>query len=131
GDFSPVKTMRFCRESVINPVALFSPEWVTGSKRSINAVSGEFLRIEPANVLVTAFKKAEFGSSQDYIIRLKELSGSESQVKIMFQMPVFNATLCSLTEIPFDSSLSLPVNPVELKLSPFDTATVRLRFHKN
>lgn len=131
GNFSPAKTMRFFRESVIAPVASFSSEWVTGIIPTINPVSNDFLKIEPDNVLVTAFKKAEFGSSQDYILRLKETSGRESQVKIMFKVPVQNATLCSLTEIPMDSSLSLPVKPIELKLSPFEVATVRLRFQKD
>lgn len=128
GGFSRSGAARFCRESVISPVARYCREGTTGTGGSLPVVCGNFLEIEPENVLMTGFKKAEFGSKEDYIIRLKELEGIQTQVGIKFGAPVVKAALCSINEIPLDSDKYLPVQPISLKLTPFGVETLRIRF---
>jgi alpha-mannosidase len=128
GPFSSASTTRFCREAVISPVAIYCNERTTGIRGATSLTCDDFIQIEPDNVLVTAFKKAEFGSTQDFILRLKEVDGRESQVRIKFNLPVISATLCSLNEIQKDSAKVLPVQPITLQLPPSSVATLRLRF---
>jgi len=128
GPFSSATATQFCRESVISPIAFYSDERTTGLRGSLPLSSNDFIQIEPDNVVVTAFKKAEFGSTRDYILRVKEVEGLNSRVRLKFNRPVLSATLCSLNEIPKDSDKVLPVQPVIFRLDPFSVATLRLRF---
>jgi hypothetical protein len=129
GAFSGSSATRFCRETVVSPPALHSPPWITGKEqKSLPPSSESLFSIIPDNVLVTAFKKAEFLSAQDYILRLKEIEGKDTKATIKFSNPVKKATVCSLNEIPLDDNDVLPVGPVTVEIEPFSVATIRIQF---
>ena len=130
GGFSKAETTRFCREAVVSPLSGYSSVMTKGFKDLQPIRCDDFIRIEPDHVLVTAFKRAAFGSEQDYILRLKELEGRESQVKIMFKLPVVKAMLCSINEVPYDSEKALPVQPVTFRLKSLSVATLRIQFEE-
>lgn len=130
GEFSAAEATRFCRESVISPVGIYSDRKPVIRKPVLPSQSDDFLQIEPDNVIITALKKAEFGSAEDYILRLKEVDGVKSLVRLKFTIPVLGATLCSLNEIPEHSDEVLSLQPVSFWLKPFGVATLRVRFRQ-
>ncbi len=128
GDFSPSKSTRFCRESVLAPFARYSHEWVSGIKGSLPVTPCDFLKIEPDNILLTTFKKAEFGAPHDYILRFKELEGKQTEIKLAFGKLKFSATPCSINEIPHEREKYLVGESLNLEVKPHGVATLRVRF---
>ncbi len=131
GPFDPAHETRFLREAAVLPVGQYLRSGFGGHDGAAGFASEDFLRIEPGNVLVTAFKKAEFGDSEDCILRLKETAGLKSEARIHFALPVIAATRCSITELPDTDAPALSVDPIRLTLDPWSAATVRIRFAAN
>jgi len=128
GPFSPARETRFLREAVVPPVALVPTPRRRPRTDSSSLSPEDFIRIEPDNVLVTGFKKAEFGDPEDYILRLKETSGAKADVRVEFTSPVEKAVSCSINEIPKEGGAALPTEPIRLTLAPGGVASLRLRF---
>ncbi|ADP77346.1 glycoside hydrolase family 38 [Methanothermus fervidus DSM 2088] len=88
-----------------------------------------FLKIEPDNVILTAFKKSERDDS--VIIRFYEAAGIESDVKIkLFKKPknVETVDILERKTNEFNKNLKVENNKIYLKIKPFEIITLKLKF---
>jgi hypothetical protein len=128
GKFVPSTATRFCREAVVAPLALYD-----GGKRNLNEreapiMSKNFISVEPVNVLVTTFKKAEFGDRDAYILRFKEVDGRGVDAVITIDAAFESAIECGLNELALADKSELAINPLKVKLNAHDVATIRIKF---
>jgi len=86
-----------------------------------------FAAVEPANVIVTALKKAE--DSDDLIFRFYEFEGKATDVKLHLPEAAANAFETNLME-KNEKPLALPQNPRELSIptGPYEIKTVSVSF---
>jgi len=127
GPFQASAMARFCRDRVVESPALYRGR--TNSEKALwRDLEMGFGTVEPRNVLLTAFKKAEFVSEGVYALRFKELDGLRTEVTYRFPVPVKKATLATLTEQPVPPGKSLPVEPVRFTIGPHAVQTVLIEF---
>lgn len=127
GPFQASAMTRFCRDRVVEAPALYRGRANSGKALWQESEKG-FGTVQPPNVLLTAFKKAEFGPEGAYAIRVKELDGLEAEVTYRFPIPVKRAMLATLTEQPLPGATPLPVEPVRFTIGPHAVQTVLLEF---
>jgi alpha-mannosidase len=84
-----------------------------------------FLRLSPANVVLTAFKKETGYGSPGFVVRLYEIFGQETEVKLELpkEMEVYEA---DLLERP-GQKLSPSRNLISFKIKPYEIKTLLLR----
>ncbi|MGB9906488.1 MAG: alpha-mannosidase [Candidatus Saccharicenans sp.] len=84
-----------------------------------------FLRLSPANVVLTAFKKETGYGSPGFVVRLYEIFGQETEVKLELpkEMEVYEA---DLLERP-GQKLSPSGNMISFKIKPYEIKTLLLR----
>ena len=97
---------------------------VSGHEGTLGA-EHSFVQIEPANVVLTALKKAEDGD--DLILRFYEWAGKESEVKIQFPKSARTAAETDLMERPLEQ-LSVSNSSVVVHTKPYEVKTVRIGF---
>jgi hypothetical protein len=89
--------------------------------------------VSPNNVVVTAVKLPESspeGASQQLIVRLQEIAGQpETQAVLELNgLSVTQAVLCDVLERPYQiaAGMSIPTNPIRLRLGPREVVTMLL-----
>jgi alpha-mannosidase len=83
--------------------------------------------VEPANVVVTSFKRSEAGDG--LIVRCCEIAGRDTEAAIQMSTPVRSVSRCNLLEdeeAVFWSGAQ-PTHQVSIPMSAFGIATVKLR----
>ena len=107
-----------------NPLTAFS------GKVSIPAIatlpaSLSFLKVEPANIVVSTLKKAEDGNGS--IVRFYETEGKFAKAKLTGFKPFSKVSLTNMLEY---DELTLPVNAdgsVEISVKPYEISTIRIK----
>lgn len=87
--------------------------------------SGAFLRLEPANLVMTALKKSEDDDS--LALRFYEAEGSFTHARVRLARPIRHAWTTSLIE---EEPQPLPVSPegvLHLDIRPWEIVTLRLK----
>lgn len=85
-----------------------------------------FLYVEPENLIVTVFKKAE--DSEDFVLRLYETLGEETQTKILLNLykTIKEAYKTNLLEDEKIDEVKIEKNMLKFKASPYEIATIKL-----
>ncbi len=87
-----------------------------------------FLKVEPDNVIMTAFKRAEDG--REVIVRVYEATGERTWVRMEFFRDVEVVRVVNLMEEydeEFDKEMKVRGNRVEFEINPFEIVTLRIR----
>jgi len=95
----------------------------TGTEAALLPVSKSFLDVEPANIMVSAMKRAEDGHGT--IIRFYESQGRYTKARITGFKPFTKAFLTDMLEYNLSE---LPVNTdgsLEIQVKPYDIITIR------
>ena len=129
-NFDSSQATKFCRQAVIRPFAYYDGLYFGPRKGALKEPTGSFLTIEPDNVLMTAFKRAEFGDSDEYILRFKELQGKETEVTVQMPFRIANAVVTDILEQPLPDMSSLNKDPIHFIISPYSVQTIRVQFAK-
>jgi len=120
GDWKQAQTMRRGYELNYKLIAMQveNHSGVLGTEHS-------YLKIEPANVILTAWKKAE--GEESLILRFYEWAGTASDVKLQLPAGVNSATETNLMEQP---SGNLPVenDMVRIQVKAYEIKTVKVHF---
>lgn len=83
-----------------------------------------FVQIEPDNLIVSVFKKAE--KSDEFILRFYETEGKETPAVLQFLGNIENAEETDLLERP-QKSIENSANKIMLTTSPYEIKTVKVR----
>lgn len=145
GEFDPVAASRFALEYVMSPLA-----WVgapagssaaTSLDEALQPLTGRSLvAVDQPNVLVTALKKAEATGdpkSKAVIVRLQEIAGVESEVRLETALPAHAAVLTDAVERVLSGPIPSEIAPASdqapatarftgLTLKPYETLTLKL-----
>lgn len=78
-----------------------------------------FLKIDPPDAILTAFKKAE--SSEEIVLRLNEPYGKETTISVLTNLPYRKIHIINLLEKPLSTLTSL-----NLRLKPFEILSLKL-----
>ena len=92
---------------------------------SVLQVSQSFLKVEPANIVVSTLKKAEDGNGS--IVRFYETEGKFAKTRLTGFKPFSKVTLTNMLE--YDEK-ALPVNPdgsVDVSTKPYEIITIRIQ----
>jgi len=129
--------MNTTNESIINilgsvskPTRYVGNEWNSVERRTSNVVRQDlpeihsFLSLEPQNLILTAFKKAE--DSDDIIIRFYESEGRETSAEIKFGFQVKEAGETDLMEKEI-RGIPLQDGKITLKTGKYEIKTLRLK----
>lgn len=109
-------------ESVVQPMrtVLVQPN----SSAADLSDQGSFCRIEPANVMLTAFKAADDG--RGLIVRIQETAGRETMARVILDLdPVNRAWSCDLVERN-RGPVEIAGNQITLPIKANSTATLRI-----
>jgi hypothetical protein len=83
-----------------------------------------FVKVEPANVMITEFKMAEDGSG--YIIRLYEAEGKAANATLEFPLFKLSGAWLANGVEKEESKLAINNGKIELDLSPFEIKTIKV-----
>jgi alpha-mannosidase len=97
----------------------------TESHQGLLPAERSFVEIEPANVVVTAFKKAE--DDNGLILRFYEWAGKESDVSVHLPTTAQSAEETDLMERPI-GNLSVHSGVVTVPTKPYEIKTIKVRF---
>jgi alpha-mannosidase len=86
--------------------------------------SHSFLRVEPAGLIVTAFKRAE--DSEDFIVRFYDSIGLQVGARVVPGFGWSGASEVTLMETPADGAVDVGPSDVQLEVEPFEIKTLRL-----
>ncbi|HIE41040.1 MAG TPA: glycoside hydrolase [Candidatus Aenigmarchaeota archaeon] len=120
GNWKEAKSYKQGYEFNFNLIALQIPN----NKYKLNK---SFLKIEPDNIILTAFKKSENG--KDIILRFYETCGKETEAKITFFRKMKNVRIVNLLEeeIEEDKKIVLENNKIKVVIKPFEIITLKLK----
>ena len=107
-----------------NPLTAFSGKTSTTAATFLPA-SQSFLKVEPANIVVSTLKKAEDGKGS--IVRFYETEGKFAKAKLTGFKPFSKVTLTNMLE--YDEK-ALPVNAdgsVDVSVKPYEIITIRMQ----
>ncbi len=126
GDWRTAKVYKMGYEFNYNLVALQVP----GNRKY--RLKRSFLRIEPDNVILTAFKLAEDGDG--VIVRFYEAEGSEVKARLTFFKEVKDAKVVNMLEETneefereFGKDVKVSGNVVEVDVKPFEVVTLKVK----
>ncbi|HUZ47662.1 MAG TPA: glycosyl hydrolase-related protein [Terriglobia bacterium] len=85
----------------------------------------EFLNLEPANLVLTAMKKAE-GSDNQIVIRFYEAEGNKTSARIKLAKPIRKAWRASLIEYDEGPIDPTPEGSLEFTVKPWEIVTIKL-----
>jgi alpha-mannosidase len=103
--------------------AFVGVEGATSSTQSLEPKSG-FLRIEPANLILTAMKKSE--DDDRVVIRFYEAEGYETQARLRLSKPIKQAWKTSLIEEDQEALQPTPEGSLDLKVKPWEIVTLKV-----
>ena len=86
-----------------------------------------FVRVEPENLLVTAFKQSE-KSPLDYVLRFVEFWGEAVEATVTFPWKIESASAVNLLENLMDEEVSVDGNQLRLKVNPYQIKSLCIRF---
>lgn len=128
--FDPISAYRFGLEWV-TPVAavLLSPTVSSSLPNTLDiwpkaGVPDSLVSVDKPNVVVSAFKQAEFGDRNDIILRLQEIAGEPSTVSVQTAIPITAAYRANAVESPTEELPS--IHPLQVSIKPYETITIRL-----
>ncbi len=126
GDWRQAKVYKMGYEFNYNLVALQVP----GNRKY--RLKRSFLRIEPDNVILTAFKLAEDGDG--IIVRFYEAEGREVKAKLTFFRDVKDVKVVNMLEETdeefereFGKDVTVNKNVVEVDMKPFEVVTLKVK----
>ncbi|WP_456328401.1 alpha-mannosidase [Archaeoglobus sp.] len=126
GDWRQAKVYKMGYEFNYNLVALQVP----GNRKY--RLKRSFLRIEPDNVILTAFKLAEDGDG--IIVRFYEAEGREVKAKLTFFREVKDVKVVNMLEETdeefereFGKDVTVNKNVVEVDMKPFEVVTLKVK----
>ncbi len=126
GDWRQAKVYKMGYEFNYNLVALQVP----GNRKY--RLKRSFLRIEPDNVILTAFKLAEDGDG--IIVRFYEAEGKEVKAKLTFFREVKDVKVVNMLEETdeefekeFGKDVTVNKNVVEVDMKPFEVVTLKVK----
>jgi len=119
GDWRAAGTVRMAAEYNTALIAAFEPPHAGPLGRSIS-----FASANPNNVEITALKRAE--DSDEWVLRLVEWHGVETEAEIELGCPVAFARRSNLLEDP-GHPLVIQRNRIGIGVRPFEIATVIVR----
>ena len=85
-----------------------------------------FVSAEPANVVLTAIKKAEDGDG--LVFHLYEWAGKSGEIKLAVPPGAQDATETNLLEKPEGQPLTISGDAVTLPVKPFEIVAVRVDY---
>jgi alpha-mannosidase len=128
--FDPIAAYRFGLEWV-TPVAavLLSPPDSSSLPSTLDiwpkaGIPDSLVSVDKPNVVVSAFKQAEFGDRNDIILRLQEIAGEPTTVSVQTAIPIIAAYRANAVESPTEELPS--VHPLQVSIKPYETVTIRL-----
>lgn len=134
GPFDPVLVKRFGEGHML---PLWG-DWRPGSRPGdvfaprpgpFKAARQSFLEIDKPNVMLSAWKQAERGDGDLYLLRFQEVSGLESTVvtvRSAFEMD--EVRRADVVERPLGAGEPLPTNPLRFRINPNETVSLLVRF---
>jgi hypothetical protein len=120
--FDPVDTAHVAWESSNPILAVAKPRNPYGTLASS---SMSFFNVNSSNVMILDIKKADSGNG--FIVRLLELSGTNTTYKLSSFLSVAQAKLTDMVENDLDN-LTVEDGNVTGSIAAFETSTVRLEF---
>ena len=105
------------------PLLAFMASGKEGEGKSMPP-SGEFLRLDPSNLIMTTLKKSEDDDS--LALRFYEAEGRFTRARLRLAQPIRRAWLTNLIE---EEPKPVPINPhgkLELDIKPWEIVTLRL-----
>jgi alpha-mannosidase len=120
--FDPVDTAHFAWESSNPMLAVAKPQNPYGT---LTSSSMSFFNVNSSNVMILDIKKADSGNG--FIVRLLELSGTNTTYKLSSFLSVAQAKLTDMVENDLDN-LTVEDGNVTGNIAAFETSTVRLEF---
>lgn len=85
--------------------------------------TGSLLSVNAPNVVVEALKPSSDGSTDDFMLRLREIAGKPAEVGLKLPLPLRAIAETSMTE---DRILKIGVQQNAISISPYQTLTLRL-----
>ncbi len=85
--------------------------------------TASFLTLSAPNVVVEVLKPSADGTPDDFLLRLQEIGGKPTELNLRLPLPVRSIAETTLTE---DRIVQSGVQPGSLRLSPYQTLTLRL-----
>ena len=122
GSFNPINASRLGWEF---NVPLLASYLEAGQKGPLKSSSLSFFNLDKQNIQIITIKKAEFGDSKGFILRLQEISGNQTTAHLYTSTNVVEAKESSILEEDLDKQ-PLPVNPIEFTIQPYQTLTIRV-----
>lgn len=116
GAFDPVTAYRFGMQKQFVTVLL------SKSKRPVRPTQS-FLSLDAPNVVIEDLKPSIDGKPDDYTLRLQEISGKRTWVKLSLAFPI---KAIAETSIPESRVLSSAVQADHILLTPHETLTLRV-----
>lgn len=117
GSFNAVMAQRFGMQKQF--IAVMLP---LGLRPTLPITS--FLSLNRANVIVECLKPSEDRNPKDYMLRLQEISGEKTRVKLFLAFPIQSIVE---TSIPENQILRGVANSSRILIKPYQTLTLRIR----
>ncbi len=130
GDWRTARVYRMGHEFNYHLIALQVP------RNRKYRLKRSFLKIEPENVILTAFKVAE--DMDGIIVRFYEAEGRECTAKLEFFREVKNAEVVNMLEErdeeferEFGKEVKIDKNTIEVEMNPFEVVTLKVRLQNS